>query len=183
MASERLGQFYQDGMDIAVRYGQPPFGAGLNATLLFRYELIAVASPSLLVQHGAPQFASDSLPYTLLHDGHDLWPQFLAQAFPDGMPATPANLLFNQTALAIDAALGGQGIALTSPHFVKSELATGRLTQAFPARLTVNAGWFWFLLANRASMRRWTLLGTGCSTKPKFRMASDALQTAFNTAP
>jgi len=142
MASERLAQFYQDGVDIAVRYGQPPFGAGLNAALLFRYELIAVASPSLLAQHGAPQFASDSLPYTLLHDGHNLWPPFLAQAFPDGMPATPANLRFNQTALAIDAALGGQGIALTSPHFVKSELATGRLTQAFPARLTVDAGWY-----------------------------------------
>ncbi|OQP30642.1 LysR substrate-binding domain-containing protein [Pantoea latae] len=142
MASERLAQFYQDGVDLAVRYGEPPFGAGLNATLLFRYELMAVASPALLARLGDPQQAGERFPYTLLHDGHNLWPPFLAHVFPQGAPATPANLRFNQTALAIDAALGEQGIALTTPRFVQNELASGRLAPAFATRLLVEAGWY-----------------------------------------
>jgi transcriptional regulator, LysR family len=51
-------------------------------------------------------------------------------------------LRFNQTALALEAAVSGQGIALTSPHFVENDLARGRLVPAFPQQMNVDAGWY-----------------------------------------
>lgn len=48
LATEKVSRFHGDGIDLAVRQGQPPFGASLEATLLFRQEIIAVAAPLLL---------------------------------------------------------------------------------------------------------------------------------------
>lgn len=63
----------------------------------------------------------------LVRDAHDSWPAFLAQL---GMAPSPSKgIRFNQTALAIDAAIAGQGLALASPFFVAPDLAAGRLVQ------------------------------------------------------
>lgn len=142
MASERLAQFYQDGVDLAVRFGQPPFGPGLNTTLLFPLTLTAVTTPLLRQKLGDPQQKANLVHYTLLHDGHNMWPRFLSCCFPTGAPVIPFNLRFNQTALALDAAINGQGIALTSRHFVQNELAAGRLTEPFCQTLPTDAGWY-----------------------------------------
>ena len=39
LATDRLAHFHTDGVDIAVRYGQPPFAGGLNAELLMEQRL------------------------------------------------------------------------------------------------------------------------------------------------
>lgn len=142
LASERLVQFHQEGVDLAVRYGCPPFGAGVEATLLFGYSAMAVVSPTLLAELGDPAQAENCLRYALLHDGHHLWPAFLAQQFPALTLNHQHHLRFNQTALALEAAISGQGIALTSPQFIVNDLANGRLVQAFAQKLEVDAGWY-----------------------------------------
>jgi transcriptional regulator, LysR family len=78
LASERLVQFHHEGVDLAVRYGRPPFGAGLDATLLFSQSVLAVVSPDLLAGLGDPQVRDSFERYALLHDGHHLWPVFLS---------------------------------------------------------------------------------------------------------
>jgi len=66
----------------------------------------------------------------LVHDAHGSWPAFFAHA---GLPPPqPGGTRFNQTGLAIDAAVAGQGLALASPFFVAADLAAGRLLQALP---------------------------------------------------
>lgn len=142
LASERLVQFHHEGVDMAVRYGRPPFGTDLNATMLFSQTVLAVVSPQLLAAYGVPGEEKNFLRYALLHDGHHLWPTFLSFIFPDVSLHHPHNLRFNQTALALEAAIAGQGIALSSPHFVQNDLASGRLVRAFSPQMPVEAGWY-----------------------------------------
>jgi LysR family transcriptional regulator, glycine cleavage system transcriptional activator len=80
--------------------------------------------------------------YPLLHDAHNFWPQFLDRAFPQGASAPTKNIRFNQTSLAIDAAIAGQGLALTSLFFVEDDLASGRLIRLFPTELRTGSDFY-----------------------------------------
>lgn len=137
LASDRIANFQMDAVDLAVRFGRPPFGPGLTAGLLFEQIIIAVASPQ--VAEGM-KFRLNGL--TLLHDSHDLWPQFLGLAFPDGAPPVQKNTRFNQTALAIDAAIAGQGLALAGRFFVADDLASGKLVQVLGAELQTGSDFY-----------------------------------------
>lgn len=130
VASDRISNFQTDAVDLAVRYGRPPFGSGLAADLLFEQIIIAVASPQV-----AGSLTSSLNSLALLHDSHDLWPQFLSIAFPNGAPPVQKNIRFNQTSLAIEAAIAGQGLALASHFFVADDLASGRLVQVLDAEM------------------------------------------------
>lgn len=139
MATDRMSNFQTDGVDLAVRLGRPPFGPGLVADLLFEQAVVAVASP-VAVQR-LPLGADPLADLPLLHDAHDLWPQVLAIAGRGGRPA-PKNIRFNQTALAIEAALAGQGIALAPRFFVAADLGTGKLVQILDVELRTGADFY-----------------------------------------
>ena len=131
VASERRTSFHSDNVDLAVRYGPPPAGPHVTVDLLFDDELIAVCSPALLADTQLPLPADALHNYVLLHDAHGQWPEFIETALQHSATGTSRGVRFNQTALAIDAALGGQGIALASRYFVESDLAAGRLINPF----------------------------------------------------
>lgn len=142
LATDRLSHFHTDGVDIAVRYGQPPFGGGLNVERLMEQSIVAVASPGLLAERGKPETFAALQGYVALHDGHNFWPAFSAALFPGHPPATAKTVRFNQTSLAIDAALGGQGITLASLAFVKADIAAGRLVQVFAQCLRLDQAFY-----------------------------------------
>jgi LysR family glycine cleavage system transcriptional activator len=142
LASDRLSHFHTDAVDLAVRYGQPPFGAGLNVELLMQPQVVAVASPGLLAGKGRPDSFEALQGLVALHDAHDFWPAYSAALFPGHPPPTARNLRFNQTALAIEAALAGQGIALASQAFVAADLAAGRLVQVFALQLRLDKAFY-----------------------------------------
>ncbi|MFT4182104.1 MAG: transcriptional regulator GcvA [Rhizobium sp.] len=142
LASDRMSDFQTDAVDLAVRLGRPPFGPGLNAELLFEQIVIAVGSPLLVETLGPPGDRSHFSRYPLLHDGHDFWPQFLELAFPEGVPPAPKNIRFNQTSLAIEAAIAGQGLALTSLFFVDGDIAAGRLIRVLPTDLRAGSDFY-----------------------------------------
>lgn len=128
LASDRMADFQTDAVDLAVRLGRPPFGPGLVSEPLLEQVLVAVAAPPL----------GDPLQLTFLHDAHDLWPQFLALACEEP-PQPQRNIRFSQTALAIEAALAGQGIALAPRAYVAQDLAQGRLVTCFATELRTGA--------------------------------------------
>ncbi|MFJ4345405.1 LysR substrate-binding domain-containing protein [Pseudomonas sp. NPDC089401] len=142
LATDRLSHFHTDGVDLAVRHGHPPFGAGLNAELLMEQRIVAVASPTLLAAQGTPLGFADLQGFVALHDAHNFWPQFTAAVFPGHPLATSRNLRFNQTSLAIEAAVGGQGITLASHAFVKDDIAAGRLVQVFARHLQLDKAFY-----------------------------------------
>lgn len=150
VASDRISTFQTDGVDLAVRFGQPPFGAGLTAELLFEQAIIAVGSP-VLVDRLAAAPPGDLSSVTLLHDSHDLWPQFLASACPDGTIPAARNIRFNQTSLAIEAAIAGQGLCLANRCLLEGDLTSGRLKQWGMAEHRASANFY--LVAPRRGRR------------------------------
>lgn len=123
-ASEGLADFRSDGIDLAVRYGKPPFGDGLTYEYLAPLGLSAVCSPGYAEKIPPISNVEDFVSHQLIEDGHSLWRPLLDHA--DGGPRLRI-MKFNQTALAMDAAANGQGIALAPHLLVEAEVAKGEL--------------------------------------------------------
>lgn len=66
LATDRVSSFQTDAVDLAVRYGRPPFGPGLTADLLFEQVIVAVASPLLIEKLGPPAVPENLKRYALL---------------------------------------------------------------------------------------------------------------------
>ena len=135
LATERISSFQTDGVDLAVRYGRPPFGPGLSAELLFEQEIVAACSPMLLKGREPPRSADALAGFTLLHDAHNFWPEFIETHLGGAAPPSLKGISFNQTAHAIEAAIAGQGIVLANRNFVSRDLEEGRLALAFDGHL------------------------------------------------
>ncbi|WP_374636134.1 LysR substrate-binding domain-containing protein [Paracoccus sp. (in: a-proteobacteria)] len=136
LASEVISDFDRDGVDIAVRLTRPPFPSGLEARLLFRQDLVAVASPHLVGNMALPLDAARLRGLPLLHDAHDHWPMFLPGA------AKLPGAVFNQTTLALDAALAGQGVAIVARAVVMADIAEGRLLQVAQSGQTTGLDYY-----------------------------------------
>ncbi|WP_027133639.1 LysR substrate-binding domain-containing protein [Geminicoccus roseus] len=163
LATETVSSFQADGIDLAVRQARPPFGAALDADLLFAQEIVAVCSPRLLDGGEGPQDPADLSRFVLLHDAHHLWPDFLERAFGRPVGHLGRGMRFNQTALTIDTAIAGQGLALASLFLVADDLAAGRLVRAMPACLRGPLDFYLLSPRDRASegaaraVRHWLL--------------------------
>lgn len=131
VATEALADFDRDQVDIAVRLSRSNLRADLESQVLFRQELVAVASPHLVRSLALPLALAQLQELPLLHDALDQWPAFL------GLGPGLAGSAFNQTTLALDAALAGQGVALACRAFVADDLRAGRLVQLSPRTLSV----------------------------------------------
>lgn len=153
LATDRLSNLATDNVDIALRYSAPPFSKELNAVKFLDHSLVAAASPILLTKIGDPQVKDNFVQYQLLHDIHDAWPQFIDTFFDAPHPNIRRNLHFNQTSLAIDAALAGQGIVLTSFGFIKQDLDAGRLALAFNHQLLMEKA-FYIVYLKHSTKRR-----------------------------
>lgn len=136
LATESVSDFDRDQVDIAIRLTQKSFPENLEAQLLFRQELIAVASPDFIKDLTLPLELEQLMSMPLLHDAHDHWPKFL------NTNATLAGAVFNQTALAIDAALSGQGVALACRVFVDTDIQSGKLVQVTSETKTVEPSYY-----------------------------------------
>ncbi|WP_417255771.1 LysR substrate-binding domain-containing protein [Celeribacter halophilus] len=134
LATEKVSSFHSDGIDLAVRQGKPPFGASLDARLLFRQEVIAVAAPSLVDGYNLPLDAKALSAIPKLHDSHNLWAEFLK--LHDIEDEGGHGLRLSQTSLSVDAALFGQGAALASRFLVEADIAAQRLIQITPKALS-----------------------------------------------
>lgn len=148
LATDSVMSFHADGIDLAVRQGNPPFGASLAAELLFAQEIVAVCAPSLLPDPAAADVLDGMV---LLHDTHDLWPVFLKEVVGRNARQNGKELRFNQTSLSIDAALAGQGVALASRFLVTGDLQLGRLVQ--PVAGSIRGDRDFYLLGPRPAQR------------------------------
>ncbi|KVH48298.1 transcriptional regulator GcvA [Burkholderia diffusa] len=161
IADERLASFRADGVDIAIRLGKPPFPAGLVAQLLFPLDIFAVASPTLLDSARPIRTPVDLSKHALLHDAHDLWPEFIEKLGGKGQTDPTKGPRFSQSLLAIDAAIAGQGIALTSEPLVERDIAEGRLRRVFDFSFPMSLGFYVVFPQASAhsesleAMRRW----------------------------
>ncbi len=126
VASERLADFRSDGVEIAIRQGRPPFGEKLRVELLAQVELCAVCSPDYADRATPIRQFDDFADHPLIRDSHNHWDRLFEAA---GIKARHRMMQFNQTALAMDAAANGQGIALAPRLLLSAELAEEKLVE------------------------------------------------------
>ncbi len=123
LATEEVSDLDGNLVDIAVRLTSARLHSTYEAIPLFPETLIAVASPTLIGVQPLPLSRDRIRDLPLVHDGHGHWSSILR--FAGKLPGP----VFNHTALAIDAALAGHGVALCCRAFVEDDLVCGRLLQ------------------------------------------------------
>ena len=144
IASEKLSDFSDDGVDLAVRQASPPFAKQLTSTLLSRLDLVAVASSAYLATMPAIEAFGDFRAHRLLDDAHRHWLRLLGTeeaSKPDTGPAARVSR-FNQTALAIAAARAGRGVAIAAETLVKPDIASGDLVVVWSDPVNSSAGFY-----------------------------------------
>jgi LysR family glycine cleavage system transcriptional activator len=128
------------GVDMAIRWGAPPFSEG-HASFLLPGRAIPVCSPSLS-GYGSWSRPEDLVHVPLISDSHNNWKRWF-EAY--GSPGTRfSGQVFSQTSLVLDAAEQGIGIALIAEPLVEKSLKTGALVQALGSRylLDTDAGFY-----------------------------------------
>ncbi|MBL8552519.1 MAG: transcriptional regulator GcvA [Hyphomonadaceae bacterium] len=132
-ASMGLANFEAEGVDLAIRYGAGRW-PGMEATLLLREEVTPVCAHRIADEVGSP---ADLAKFTLIHDDSSLndescpdWAMWLKAAGVTNVDASRGPR-FNQSNLALEAAISGRGVVLAKRALAQADLDTGRLVAPF----------------------------------------------------
>ena len=119
---EHLG----DTLDLALWQGTAPADGKHRVEQLAPLRMVAVSGPSLIARAPVLPRASFFAQYPLIEDAQRPWRAWFAAEAPD---LDFQQISVSQTALAIDAAEAGQGIALVPDLLVRDALDRGRLVK------------------------------------------------------
>jgi len=141
MATNALANFAVDDVDIAIRFGKGPWPPLVSEKIL-EDECFPVASPKMN-RGRLPKTAKELLGVRLIREDRDYWVEwFEAAGMPiEGKLGGPA---FNDASHSIQAAIRGEGVALTRRSLVGEDIERGLLVQLFP--LTIRTGEFYSLV-------------------------------------
>lgn len=134
-------------VDAEIRYGWGGW-PGLDTVQVLREEIFPVCSPKLASRIATPE---DLGRFDLLHvPGYAQdWDEWLALAGAAGID-TGAGSSFDQSIMAIRAAVEGKGVMLGRSSLIGRELAAGLLVAPFAPRLK-STGAYWFLTTREGS--------------------------------
>lgn len=141
-ASLRHVDLHREDVDVAVRHGEIDQWPDLDAVCLMAETLFPVCSPSLMEGPHPIDRPENLAHHTLIHlDNREDWIKWLDFAGMDGIDLSKG-AVFNQTSLALDAAAGGQGVALGRSALAAPELLAGRLVKPFEPALPVDYSYY-----------------------------------------
>lgn len=135
--STRVVNFNNDGIDAAIRFGESD-SAELDSVFLFQPKIRAVASPAYLQDHSPIRSLSNPVEQTLIdhfYPSREVRNQHLHwQDLIDGELTESGNrhLSFPDEQQALNAAILGQGVALSSTYTIEQELASDKIRFAAP---------------------------------------------------
>jgi len=136
---------YQHAVDVALSFGRGGY-SGCQVDKLLGATAAPLCSPKLL-QGEHPLTAPDQLRHhTLLHDdthyeGRPGWREWCEQAGVQNLD-TERGVRFNHVALALEAAIDGQGVVLSLEEMAAADIAAGRLLVPFGPRLALQSAYF-----------------------------------------
>ncbi len=128
------------GVDMAIRWGAPPFSEG-HARFLLPGRAIPVCSPTLN-GYGTWSRPEDLVKVPLISDSHNNWKRWF-EAY-GSLGTRISGPVFSQTSLALEAAEQGMGIALVAEPLVEKSLKNGALVRALGSQylLDTEAGFY-----------------------------------------
>lgn len=135
MTNEHFGDLVSDGIDLAVRFGQPRFST-LVSRKLIEAPILTLASPRYLERHGKPAHPSDLTAHRCLqfldpHTGRPFEWEFIRGDESVEVP-TRDPLTFTDPKTRLEECLAGTGIAPVIGWGVGPALARGTLVDLFP---------------------------------------------------
>jgi len=141
-AFEWLVDFQRDEVDLAIRYGRGRW-PGLRADSLLTEDVFPVCSPALLEGNRPLLRPADLRHHTLLHDdfSREDWRIWLTAAGVEGVDPE-RGLSFSHTSIMLEAAEGGQGVALGRTPLVADDLEKGRLIKPFDVTLPAEYAYY-----------------------------------------
>lgn len=127
--NDRPVDLMREGVDLAIRYCKVP-PADVQSERLFHEQVFPVCSAAIRDALPQPTRPEHLTGMTLLHDNMTdfSWPKWLASVGAT-VSAVDRGPRFSHTALAIEAAIGGQGIALGRLALAIDDLEAGRLVR------------------------------------------------------
>jgi LysR family glycine cleavage system transcriptional activator len=129
----RMIDLAADPVDLVIRHGLGRYG-GLTSYWLMAPELVVVASPKLL-QRGPPiERLADCLRYPLLHDIERQDWRMLFEAMRIKASVSETGTAYADDHLLVRAAAAGQGLALVSTAYAKTEVDGGRVVSPLKVR-------------------------------------------------
>lgn len=159
VATQRLASDWEEGADIAVAFGSHG-EFGQDAILLMPERVVPVCTPAFLERHGPFDHPEALTAIPLIHLDAAVpspwfeWPSYLGRTGTSRKPdAGHGDMSFNTYAMVIQAALGGQGLALGWLGLVDQTLDSGLLCPAGGVLEGADRG-YWLLVprARRASV-------------------------------
>jgi hypothetical protein len=162
-----------DDVDVAIFYGRGNW-PGLRVEKLYAEYLLPVCSPLLLTGEKALKTPADLAKHTLLHDASRRdWQTYTRQLGLNHINVQQGPI-FSHSAMVLQAAIHGQGVALANNVMAQSEIEAGRLVCPFNDVL-VSKNAFYLVchdsqaeLGKIAAFRQW-ILAKAASEQEKFR--------------
>jgi DNA-binding transcriptional LysR family regulator len=130
-----IGDLVADGMDVAVRFGDPPQNS-LVARQLLRTRVLTVASPAYLEKHGWPKQPADLTAHSCIQYHDPITRRPFEWEFRRGRKVVPVEpggrILVNDAGTTLATCLAGIGIAQVFALGLKTYLDQGDLVELFP---------------------------------------------------
>ncbi|MDC9580040.1 transcriptional regulator GcvA [Xenorhabdus sp. PR6a] len=152
-----------DDVDVAIFYGRGNW-PGLRTDRLYPEYLLPVCSPSLLTGDRPLKTPSDLARHTLLHDSSRRdWQAYIRQLDMQQQINVQQGPIFSHSAMVIQAAVHGQGVALANNVMAQNEIDAGRLVCPFNDVLVSKNAFYLVCHDNQAELgkiaafRKWIL--------------------------
>ena len=140
-ASDDIVDFARDDVDLAIRYGSGHW-PGVEVVALMTEDVFPVCSPALLEGPHPLRHPDDLRHHTLLHDDmRETWRIWLLAAGVEGVDPDRGPG-YNLSALVVDAAAAGQGVALARSALAREDLNSGRLVRPFELGLPAEYAYY-----------------------------------------
>lgn len=136
VSSERVGDLVSEGVDLAIRFGQPRLST-LVSRKLIEAPILTVASPGYIERYGRPDHPQDLQRHRCLqfldpYSGRPFAWEFVSDAETVEVP-TSGPLTFTDPKSMLEECVAGTGIAQVIGWGVGGLLASGALIDLFPA--------------------------------------------------
>jgi LysR family glycine cleavage system transcriptional activator len=154
--SQEIAELGWTGIDIAIRFGHGNYPQ-MRSDRLFDEVISPVCSPKLAAGNPPLRQPQDLRRHTLIHvewqSEGATWPDWRMWMLAAGIASDePLRALhFSQTSLAVQAAIDGQGVALSESTLVADDIAAGRLVHPFDVSIRGPAPLAYYLVSPQRS--------------------------------
>ena len=138
--NDAFADFDTTEVDVALRFGEPGWD-GLYHEQIRQEELVVVAAPSLVENTPLPMRAEDVADLPLLHDAFNVgWESWAAQVGLSADRVNAQSIKYVDSAVLLEAAIDGQGVALARHLLADRDLNLGRLIRLDESHVPLDRG-------------------------------------------